>query len=178
LTQVATRTALAACREVSVVYGAGPARVSALDGVDLQIEPGASLALRGRSGSGKTTLLHVLGGLVEPTSGIVEWLGEPLSSLDVAARARARARGIAYVFQSANLLPHFTAFENVAFAVHATRGSDRQAPQTPLELLGFVGLGDRRSRPHADRGAQTRVRVRARDRHPRLRGRSAPRARD
>ena len=140
MTEVATRTSLAACRDVSVVYGEGEARVQALDGVDLQIEPGDSLALRGRSGSGKTTLLHVLGGLVEPTSGVVEWKGQPLSSLDVAARAQARARGIAYVFQSANLLAHFTAFENIAFAVQASNHAEREERFQPLALLELVGL--------------------------------------
>jgi ABC-type lipoprotein export system ATPase subunit len=171
LTQVATRAVLAACHDISVVYGEGPTRVTALGGVDLQIEPGASLALRGRSGSGKTTLLHVLGGLIEPTSGIVEWQGEPLSSLDTAARAKTRARGIAYVFQSANLLPHFTAFENVAFGVHASRGADRQAPQTPLELLGLVGLGDKADNLPAELsgGEAQRVAIaRALAQHPKL----------
>jgi ABC-type lipoprotein export system ATPase subunit len=139
VTDVATRIALAACRKVSVAYGEGSARILALDGVDFELEAGASVALRGRSGSGKTTLLHVLGGLVEPTSGVVEWKGSPLSSLDAAARAGVRARGIAYVFQSANLLPHFTAFENVAFAMHVARSEH----SSPLELLGLVGLSDK-----------------------------------
>jgi putative ABC transport system ATP-binding protein len=138
VTDVATRTALAACRGISVVFGEGEARVAALADVDFEVEPGESVALRGRSGSGKTTLLHALGGLVEPTSGTVEWHGEPLSTLDVAARTQARARGLAYVFQSANLLPHFTAFENVAFAAQAAqKGAD------PIELLGLVGLANK-----------------------------------
>ncbi len=138
MTEVATRAALVACRGVRVVYGEAANRVIALDRIDLAVEPGESVALRGRSGSGKTTLLHVLGGLLEPTEGEVEWLGRPLFSLDAAARAKVRARGIAYVFQSANLLPYFTAFENVAFAVHA---SGRDAD--PLDLLELVGLADK-----------------------------------
>jgi ABC-type lipoprotein export system ATPase subunit len=133
MTETAT---LAACDDVSVVYGDGPARVVALDGVDLRIARGERLALWGRSGSGKTTLLHVLGGLVTPTAGTVSWHGSPLSSLDAAARGRARAQGIAYVFQGANLLPSFTAFENVAFAVHASGRGDVD----PAGLLELVGL--------------------------------------
>jgi ABC-type lipoprotein export system ATPase subunit len=97
------------------------------------------VALFGRSGSGKTTLLHVLGGLVEPTSGQVEWEGRPLSSLDAAARGALRAHGIAYVFQGGNLLPHFTAYENVAFAVLVSAG-EADASLAPPALLELVGL--------------------------------------
>jgi ABC-type lipoprotein export system ATPase subunit len=104
------------------------------------------VALWGRSGSGKTTLLHVLGGLVVPSHGEVLWKDEVLSSLDATARGRVRAAGIAYVFQGANLLPHFTAFENVAFAARAAArrgGGDHRgavAAFEPAELLMLVGL--------------------------------------
>jgi putative ABC transport system ATP-binding protein len=125
---------LAACHGLVVGYGA----VRALDGVDLEIEENDSLALLGRSGSGKTTLLHALGGLVEPSAGVVEWHGEPLNSLDEAARGAVRAHGLAYVFQGANLLPHFNAYENVAFA-KLLSGAD----VSPLELLTLVGLGSK-----------------------------------
>jgi putative ABC transport system ATP-binding protein len=128
-------TDLAATHDVVVTYGSGEAQVRALGGVDIEIEAGDSVALLGRSGSGKTTLLHVLGGLVEPSSGAVEWHGKPLSSLDAAARGAVRARGIAYVFQGGNLLPTFTAAENVAFAVRVAE-SDAE----PEELLELVGL--------------------------------------
>lgn len=142
MTEVATRTALAACRGVSVVYGHGSAQLTALDNVVFEIGAGESVALRGRSGSGKTTLLHVLGGLVEPTSGSVEWQGQPLSSIDVAARARIRARGIAHVFQSANLLPYFSAFENVAFAAHVSHSRQPLSPGALLELVGLAEKAD------------------------------------
>ena len=133
---------LASCRNVSVVYGSGESEVRALDGVALEIAPGDSMALLGRSGSGKTTLLHVLGGLVEPTSGAVEWRGRPLSSLDAAARGAIRAHGIAYVFQGANLLPHFTAFENLAFAARVSSGEadPALAPLAPLDAAARAGL--------------------------------------
>jgi ABC-type lipoprotein export system ATPase subunit len=115
--------ALVACRDVSVSYGRGEARVDALVDASLEIGPGERVALMGRSGSGKTTLLHVVGGLVEPSAGEV---------------ARRSSR-LAYVFQGANLLPHFTAFENVAFAVHVAR-VEAEPELAGGHLLALVGL--------------------------------------
>jgi putative ABC transport system ATP-binding protein len=109
---------LAACRDVSVVYG----EVTALAGVDFAVEAGERVTLLGRSGSGKTTLLHVLGGLVRPTHGKVDWRTNP-----------------AYVFQGANLLPHFTAFENVAFSAYLS-ARDVDPALAPPALLELVGL--------------------------------------
>ncbi|MGZ4257008.1 MAG: ABC transporter ATP-binding protein [Gaiellaceae bacterium] len=116
---------LARCRDAGVAYGAGGARVLALDGVDLEVRDEETVALLGRSGSGKTTLLHVLGGLVEPTSGAVE-----------------RMAPASYVFQGANLLPHFTAYENVAFAGHVAPPAQAR-PERPEALLELVGLSHR-----------------------------------
>src|SRR3954465_8378221 len=117
---------LVRCRGVTVVYGSGEAKVTALEDVDFEVHESETVALLGRSGSGKTTLLHVLGGLVQPTSGAV---------------ARATPR-IAYVFQSANLLPYFTAFENVAFAAQVA-GGERESELEPAALLELVGLSNR-----------------------------------
>ena len=159
------RTALAACRGVSVVHGSGSTRVVALDDVSLEIAAGASVVLSGRSGSGKTTLLHVLGGLIAPTSGVVEWEGKPLATLDAAAREGVRRNGIAYVFQTPNLLPYFTALENVRFAA---RAADTGAA---LELLSLVGLAAKRDHLPGELsgGEQQRVAIaRALAQKPRL----------
>jgi len=115
---------VASCRGVVVEYGTSEASVRALDGVDLDVQAGERLALRGRSGSGKTTLLHVLGKLVEPSRGTVD-----LSS-----------DRVAFVFQSSNLLPTFTAYENVSFAARAAVAENGAADVDPLALLRLVGL--------------------------------------
>ena len=107
------------CTDVVLEYGSGENRVRALDGVTVRVETGDRLALRGRSGSGKTTLLHVLGGLVEPDRGEV-----------------GREGRVAYVFQGSNLLPTFTAYENVAFAARSAEAESSD----PLRLLQLVGL--------------------------------------
>jgi putative ABC transport system ATP-binding protein len=115
---------LASCRDVVVEYGTSEASVRALDGVHLDVQTGERLALRGRSGSGKTTLLHVLGKLVEPNRGRVDLYSDK----------------VAFVFQSSNLLPSFTAYENVSFAARAAVADNGAADVDPLALLQLVGL--------------------------------------
>ena len=136
---VAHAATLVACSDVSVIHGRGDGRVVALDRVSVAIGGGERIVLWGRSGSGKTTLLHVLGGLVEPTTGTVEFDGAPLSTLDAAARTRARGRGIAYVFQGSALLPTFTAIENLRFAARYAPAGDGLEPDELLALVGLAG---------------------------------------
>jgi ABC-type lipoprotein export system ATPase subunit len=147
---------LVRCDDISVVHSSEAGPVRAVDRVNLEIREHERLALSGRSGSGKTTLLHALGGIVEPTSGTVEWKGRPLAGLDAATRGAIRARGLGYVFQGSNLLPYFTAFENVAFAAHVAAGEDGV---DPLELLGLVGLAGKAEHLPAELSGGERQRV-------------------
>ena len=150
-----TTAPLLSCDRVTVVHGARDARVVALDDVSLEIAASDRTVLTGRSGSGKTTLLHVLGGLVEPTSGTVRWNGAPLTTLDHAARTGIRRRGIAYVFQTPSLLPYFTVIENVRFAARGDGTAD------PAELLALVGLAGKHGHLPAELsgGEQQRVAI-------------------
>jgi ABC-type lipoprotein export system ATPase subunit len=140
----AVGASIASCRDVEVVYRVGDAVVRALAGISLEIVAGERVGLVGRSGSGKTTLLHILGGFVEPTAGEVDWHGQPLAALDRTARGTVRAHGIAYVFQGANLLPHFTVFENIAFAANLRpgEGDPTLGPGALLRLVGLTAKAD------------------------------------
>jgi putative ABC transport system ATP-binding protein len=135
----------ARCRAVSVVLGSGETRVVALADVDLTVAGHEAVVLWGRSGSGKSTLLHVLAGLLAPTTGTVEFEDRPLDGRSDGNGATLRPGGIANVFQSPNLLPNFTVFENVAFAARAARNGDAGSgaagsPLNALSLLRLVGL--------------------------------------
>jgi len=113
--------------------------VRAVDGISLEVEPGASLAITGRSGCGKSTLLALIGGLETPTSGRVLVGGLELSALSERERDRVRREHFGFVFQADNLLPYLTAIENVALqlALNASGAAERS-----LLLLTELGLAD------------------------------------
>ena len=112
-----------------------------LDGIDLEINAGATVAIVGASGSGKTTLLGILAGLDLPTAGSVELVGHQLTALDEEARARVRGAEIGFVFQSFQLLGSLTALENVMLPAEL-RG-DLSALADARAFLDKVGLGAR-----------------------------------
>jgi len=112
-----------------------------LDGIDLEIKQGETVAIVGASGSGKTTLLGILAGLDEVSSGRVILVDEEISSLDEEARAKVRGLHVGFVFQSFQLLGSLTALENVMLPVEL-RG-DTLAESQATELLAKVGLADR-----------------------------------
>ncbi len=112
-----------------------------LDGIDLEINEGESVAIVGASGSGKTTLLGILAGLDVPSAGSVHLLEAELSALDEEARAVVRGEYVGFVFQSFQLLGSLTALENVMLPAEL-RG-ERLAKEQALELLKKVGLAER-----------------------------------
>jgi len=132
-------------RDVSKVYGSGPAEVHALCDINLSVEPGAMVAVMGPSGSGKSTLLTIAGSLEDPTSGEVLVGGAALSRMSRNDKARLRRRSIGYVFQDFNLLPGLTAAENVALPLELDGTAARKARTAGMQALDELGLADRAS---------------------------------
>ncbi|KAF1696802.1 ABC transporter ATP-binding protein [Pseudoxanthomonas daejeonensis] len=115
--------------------------VRILDGVDLTVDEGGTVAIVGASGSGKTTLLGLMAGLDLASQGSVSLAGQALESLDEEARAALRAREVGFVFQSFHLLPSLTAEENVSLPLEL---AGREDPARVREVLEAVGLEKRR----------------------------------
>lgn len=123
-------------------YGEGESQVKALDGVNLTVEEGEFAAVVGTSGSGKSTLLHMLGGLDYATSGGVWVRGQELSKLNETALTIFRRRNIGFVFQSYNLLPILTVYENIVLPLEL----DGRKPDQAFveELLTVLGMKEKR----------------------------------
>ncbi len=147
--------------DVFRIYRSGPAETVALRGLDLRIEAGEFVAVLGPSGSGKSTFLSLAAGLEQPSAGEVRVFGQPLDRLDEAGLAAFRARRIAIIFQSDNLLPLLTARENVATAVRL--GGRANARSLATSALGTVDLAPRAAHRPAQLsgGEQQRVAVAA-----------------
>ncbi|WP_421317560.1 ABC transporter ATP-binding protein [Aeromonas veronii] len=137
----------------------GQESLTILEGIDLQVNSGETVALVGASGSGKSTLLGLLAGLDLPSQGEIEILGKSLGELDEEGRARLRAEQIGFVFQSFLLLPTMTALENVMLPAEL-RG-ERDCEPRARELLAAVGLGERLHHlpPRLSGGEQQRVAI-------------------
>ncbi|MFL9627304.1 ABC transporter ATP-binding protein [Aeromonas jandaei] len=137
----------------------GQESLTILEGIDLQVNSGETVALVGASGSGKSTLLGLLAGLDLPSLGSIEILGKSLGELDEEGRARLRAEQIGFVFQSFLLLPTMTALENVMLPAEL-RGEHDCEPRA-RELLAAVGLGERLHHmpPRLSGGEQQRVAI-------------------
>lgn len=136
-----TGQAALALFDINKTVNAGSASLSILQGVNLVIPSGISLAIVGASGSGKSTLLGIMAGLDLPSSGQLTLLGHRLDALDEDERAAVRAQGVSFVFQNFQLLPGLTALENVMLPLEIQ--SARNARQQARDWLDKVGLSHR-----------------------------------
>ena len=142
-------------RDLRKTYHVGDQVVHALDGLDLDIRANEYVALMGPSGSGKSTLMNMLGCLDSPTSGSYILNGQDVSRLEDDALAEIRNREIGFVFQTFNLLPRYTALENVALPMVYAGIAKTERQERAREVLEQVGLGDRMDhRPNELSGGQ------------------------
>ena len=122
------------------IYKAGAVEVPALRGIDLKVEPGHFVAVKGRSGSGKTTLLNCLGGLDHPTSGSVHIFGRDISTLSDRELTHWRRSRVGFIFQSFGLLPTLSAYENVELMLRIAGVSAKERRERAHYCLDLVGL--------------------------------------
>lgn len=154
-----TPTPLLRTVDIRRYYRRGPQEVRALDRISMTIAPGEFLGIVGSSGSGKTTLLNLLAGLDTPTSGLIEIRGTPLNSMSRRELAFYRAHNVGIVFQSFNLISHYTALQNVETALYFVGTSPRDRRKLATDILVQLGLADRLTHKPADLsgGEQQRV---------------------
>ena len=144
-------------RSIGKTVKSGDSDLVILRDIDLAVTPGEALAVVGASGSGKSTLLAILAGLDTPSAGTVQIEGADLFALDEDQRAELRGRSVGFVFQSFQLLPSYTALENVMLPLELAKTGN--AEQLAADMLRRVGLGERLQHypKHLSGGEQQRV---------------------
>ena len=134
---------LLSARGLKKTYVIGRRTLEVLRGVDVEVQRGDFVALRGASGTGKSTLLHLIGGLDTPNAGEIFFVGQNISKYSEPALTHFRNCQVGFVFQSYHLLPELTALENVCLPARVARTAAGPAARRAGELLDRVGLKDR-----------------------------------
>ncbi|WP_341503970.1 lipoprotein-releasing ABC transporter ATP-binding protein LolD [Gallaecimonas sp. GXIMD4217] len=143
------------CRQLHKTYHENNIDTPVLSGVDLEIQPGETLAIVGSSGSGKSTLLHLMGTLDSPSSGELYFEGQDMLAWNESQRNAFRNQSLGFVYQFHHLLPEFTALENAAMPALIQGESPARARERAERLLERVGLSHRLShRPSALSGGE------------------------
>ena len=138
-----TTPSIVRIRELSKIYRQGDINVTALNNISLDIASGEFPALMGPSGSGKSTLLHIIAGIDRPTSGTCQVQDIDVAQLSESELADWRNQNVGFVFQTFNLIPVLTAFENVELPLLLTRLSSKQRRTQVNTALELVGLAER-----------------------------------
>jgi putative ABC transport system ATP-binding protein len=170
-TRAGSLTYVLEAERLGKTYDTGPTPVVALADVDLSVEPGTLVVVRGRSGSGKTTLLNLLGGLDQPTTGSVRLDGDLVSEMDETSLSEMRRSRVGFIFQAFGLIPILSAAENVEVPLRLVRADPDERRQRSRTLLDMVGLSERVAHRPAELsgGEQQRVAIaRALANKPRL----------
>jgi putative ABC transport system ATP-binding protein len=142
--------------EVSKVFRVGEENFTALHEISLEIECGAFMSFVGPSGSGKTTLLNLIGGLDVPTTGNIFFKDEGLSSMSREQMARYRRENIGFIFQTYNLLPVYSVYENVLFPLLLNGSKEKDVRDRVMDIVDKVGLTDQaKKRPAQLSGGQS-----------------------